>query len=179
MKDERIVKRYAKSLTGIIPLQELPDEIARLEKLSSLIERDRRIKGFFINPLFSDEEKKGFVSHISESIGFNEKTKKVLEKLIEERAFMALPAFVKFLNKFYAERRRLLKATIVSSIPVDGGIVERITNTLRAITNREVTAEVSIDPGLLGGIVVRFDNTVYDLSIKGQLNLLKNKIIKG
>ncbi len=179
MKGERIAKRYARVLSGLIPLEELPHEIKRLEKLSDIIERDKKIKGFFINPLFSEEEKKSFLTHLSGIMGLNEKTGNVLSKLIEEKAFLALSAFVRYLNKFYAERRRLLKATILSPIPVDGGIVERIVNALRTLTQRDVTADVTIEPALLGGIVVRFDNTVYDLSIKGQLNLLKNEIIKG
>lgn len=179
MKGERIAKRYAKALSGMLSLEELPSEIARLEKLSVIIERDKKLKGFFINPLFEEQEKKGFLGLLSERLGLTEKTRNVLSKLVEENAFMALSIFIRFLNKFYAERKRLLKATILSPIPVDGGIVERISNALRNITQRDVTVEVAIDPGLLGGIVVRFDNTVYDLSLRGQLNLLKNEIIKG
>ncbi len=179
MRGERIAKRYAKALSGILSLEDLPQEISRLEKLSTLIEKDKKLKGFFINPLFNEQEKKGFLGYISERLGLNEKTRNVLEGLIAEGAFTALSVFVRFLNKFYAERRRLLRATIVSPIPVDGGMVERIANALRKVTQREITVELTVDPGLLGGIVVRFDNTVYDLSLRGQLNLLKNEIIKG
>ncbi len=179
MRGERIAKRYAKALSGILSLEALPEEIGRLEKFSLMIERDKKLRGFMNNPLFTEEEKKELLEYVSQKLGFNEKTKNVLIKLIEERAFQALPLFVKFLNKFYSERRKLLKAVIVSPIPVDGGVVERITNALRNITNRDVIVDISLDPSLLGGIVVRFDNTVYDLSIKGQLNLLKNDIIKG
>jgi F-type H+-transporting ATPase subunit delta len=179
MRGERIAKRYAKALSGILSLEALPEEIGRLEKFSLMIEKDKKLRGFMNNPLFTEEEKKELLEYVSEKLGFNEKTKNALIKLIEERAFQALPLFVKFLNKFYSERRRLLKAVIVSPIPVDGGVVERITNALRNITDRDVIVDISLDPSLLGGIVVRFDNTVYDLSIKGQLNLLKNDIIKG
>ncbi|MCX7794771.1 MAG: ATP synthase F1 subunit delta [Thermodesulfovibrionales bacterium] len=179
MKGERIAKRYAKTLSGMLSLEELPHEIARLEKLSGLIEADKKLKGFFVNPLFHDQEKNVFLNHLSDKIGFSEKTRSVLLKLLEERAFIALPLFIKFLNKFYAERKRLLKATVLSPIPVDGGMVERITNALRNITQKDVRVDVSIAPELLGGIVVRFDNTVYDLSLRGQLNILKNEIIKG
>ncbi len=179
MKGERIAKKYAKALSGILSLEDLPEEISRLEKLSMMIEKDKQLKGFFINPLFNEQEKKGFLGYLSQRLGINEKTKNVLENLITEGAFTALSVFVRFLNKFYAERKRLLKATIFSPIPVDGGIVERIANALRKATQREVTVELTVDPGLLGGIVVRFDNTVYDLSLRGQLNLLKNEIIKG
>jgi len=179
MRGERIAKRYAKALSGILSLEALPEEIGRLEKFSLMIERDKKLRGFMNNPLFTEEEKKGLLEYLSQKLGFNEKTKDVLIKLIEERAFQALPLFVKFLNKFYSERRRLLKAVIVSPIPVDGGIVERITNALRNITNKDVIVDITLDPSILGGIIVRFDNTVYDLSIKGQLNLLKNDIIKG
>ncbi len=179
MKGIQIAKRYARLLSGMLTLQELSEEIPRLERVASLIESDKRIKGFFINPLFTDEEKKGFLGHISERVHLHEKTRNILERLIEERVFMTLSLFVKFLSRYYSERRRLLKATILSAIPVDGGIVERVANALRNMTSRDVVVETALDPSILGGIVVRFDNTVYDLSLKGQLNLLKNEIIKG
>lgn len=179
MKGERIAKRYAKALSGMLSLEDLPQEISRLEKFSTMIEKDKKLKGFFINPLFNEQEKKEILGYLSGLLGLDEKTKNVLERLIAEGAFTALSVFIRFLNKFYAERKRLLKATILSPISVDGGMIERISNALRNITQRDVTVDVTVDPGLLGGIVVRFDNTVYDLSLKGQLNLLKNEIIKG
>lgn len=179
MKSNIIAKRYAKALSGALPVEQLPDEISRLEKLVSIIEGDKKIKGFFINPLFSDQEKRAFLEYITERFNFNEKTKNCLSMLIEEKAFGGLETFVMYLRKYYAQRQRLLKATILSAIPVDGGIVERITNALRNMTQKDVIVVVELDPSILGGIVVRFDNTVYDLSIKGQLNILKNEIIKG
>ncbi len=56
-------------------------------------------------------------------------------------------------------------------------------NTLKAslkkMTDRDVDMEYVIDPSLLGGILVKIGSTMYDTSIKGQLRLLKDELIKG
>ena len=44
---------------------------------------------------------------------------------------------------------------------------------------REVDIEYVMDPSLLGGILVKVGSTMYDSSVKGQLRLLKDELIKG
>jgi len=50
---------------------------------------------------------------------------------------------------------------------------------LKKITDRDVDLEYVIDPSLLGGILVKVGSTMYDTSIRGQLRLLKDELIKG
>jgi F-type H+-transporting ATPase subunit delta len=50
---------------------------------------------------------------------------------------------------------------------------------LKQITGRDVDLEYMIDASLLGGILIKMGSTMYDSSIKGQLRLLKDELIKG
>ena len=50
---------------------------------------------------------------------------------------------------------------------------------MKQITGRDVDLEFVIDPSLLGGVRIKVGSTMYDSSIKGQLGLLKDKLIKG
>ena len=50
---------------------------------------------------------------------------------------------------------------------------------LKKMTDRDVDVEYVIDPFLLGGILVKVGSTMYDTSIRGQLRLLKDELIKG
>ncbi len=179
MKGERIAKRLAKALSDSLTIEALSPEIGKINTINSLIEKSREMKRFLSNPVFTFEEKSNIIGYLSEKTGLKEKTKNTLLSLLKDDAIMALPVFLRHLKRFYLEKRRLIKATVISSIPVDGGYLERIGSILRDITKREVDLEVMIDRSILGGVVIRFDNTIYDLSLKGQLNILKNEIIKG
>jgi F0F1-type ATP synthase delta subunit len=50
---------------------------------------------------------------------------------------------------------------------------------LKQMMDRDVDLEYVIDPSLLGGILVKIGSTMYDTSIRGQLRLLKDELIKG
>ncbi len=179
MKGEKIAKRLAKTLSDSLTIEELYSEIGKISTINSLIEKSREMKRFFANPVFTIKEKSNVIEYLSKKTGLEEKTKNILLSLLKDDAILALPVFLRHLNKFYLEKRRLIKASVISSIPLDGGYLKRIGSILRDITNREVDLEVMIDRSILGGVVIKFDNTIYDLSLKGQLNILKNEIIKG
>jgi F0F1-type ATP synthase delta subunit len=50
---------------------------------------------------------------------------------------------------------------------------------LKKLIDRDVDLETVLDPSLLGGVLVKVGSTMYDSSIKGQLRLLKDELIKG
>jgi F0F1-type ATP synthase delta subunit len=50
---------------------------------------------------------------------------------------------------------------------------------LKQITGKEIDLEFVMDPSLLGGVRIKVGSTMYDSSIKGQLGLLRDKLIKG
>ena len=52
-------------------------------------------------------------------------------------------------------------------------------SSLKEITGRDIDIEFVIDPALLGGVRIKVGSTMYDSSIKGQLGLLRDKLIKG
>jgi F0F1-type ATP synthase delta subunit len=55
----------------------------------------------------------------------------------------------------------------------------QLAGSLRQVTGRDIDLEFVIDPSLLGGVRIKVGSTMYDSSIKGQLGLLKDKLIKG
>jgi F0F1-type ATP synthase delta subunit len=56
---------------------------------------------------------------------------------------------------------------------------ERLKSSLKKLIDRDVDLEYVLDPSLLGGVLVKVGSTMYDSSIKGQLRLLKDELIKG
>jgi F-type H+-transporting ATPase subunit delta len=52
-------------------------------------------------------------------------------------------------------------------------------SSLKKITDRDVDIEYVMDQSLLGGILIKIGSTMYDTSIKGQLRLLRDELIKG
>ena len=67
-----------------------------------------------------------------------------------------------------------VRVTVTTAFPLTGELSARLQTKLEELTGREVEMNVIEDPTLLGGIVVRVGDTLYDGSIKTQLNNMRN-----
>ncbi|PIP71230.1 MAG: hypothetical protein COW90_01095 [Nitrospirae bacterium CG22_combo_CG10-13_8_21_14_all_44_11] len=79
----------------------------------------------------------------------------------------------------YLEKKRRAKAVVLTSIEISKDYEERLKRSLNKLTDRDVDIEFVMEPALLGGIIVKVGSTMYDTSIKGQLRLLRDELIKG
>ena len=71
-----------------------------------------------------------------------------------------------------------LQAVVTSASPMDGETVERITDQLSKTLGKEVILRVLVDPEILGGIVVRVGDPVYDGSVVNQLAQVRSRAVK-
>jgi len=66
---------------------------------------------------------------------------------------------------------------VISSVPLEKPTVEKIKNSIKKITGSDVTVVEKIDKAVIGGIIVRTDNLLFDGSVKGKINLLKQEFL--
>ncbi|OGW70806.1 MAG: hypothetical protein A2484_08705 [Nitrospirae bacterium RIFOXYC2_FULL_44_7] len=99
--------------------------------------------------------------------------------LSEFRIIAALPEIIKIAAAIYLEKKKRAKAVVLTPIEINKDYEERLKRSLKKLTERDVDIEVVMEPALLGGILVKVGSTMYDTSIKGQLRLLKDELIKG
>ena len=79
----------------------------------------------------------------------------------------------------YLEKKTKAKAIVMTPIEISKDYENTLKSSLKKVTDRDVEIEYVMDPSLLGGILVKIGSTMYDTSIKGQLRLLKDELIKG
>jgi len=66
------------------------------------------------------------------------------------------------------------RVTVKTAFPLSGELSRRLQSGLEELTGREVEMTVLEEPSLIGGIVVRVGDTLYDGSIRAQLNNIRN-----
>ncbi|MCC6345573.1 MAG: ATP synthase F1 subunit delta [Nitrospirales bacterium] len=179
MKKVKGVKRYAKQFVGAFDAGEVPSALEKLRAVVALMERDRNFKSLLISPAFSGEEKGNALSFVSRKLSLPEKASRFLLYLVEEQAIIALPEITVAVEALYREMRKRARVVVTSPVRMDKGYEERLAGSLKQIVGKDVELEYVIDPSLLGGIRIRVGSTMYDSSIKGQLGLLRDKLIKG
>lgn len=99
-------------------------------------------------------------------------TVKFLGVLAQNRRLGALPAIIRDFRRLAAQFRGETTAEVVSAHPLDAAQVEALKQQLRTRVGRDVNVDLSVDPSLLGGLVVKIGSQMIDSSIKTRLNSL-------
>jgi ATP synthase F1 delta subunit len=178
-KTSKFAKKYARMLFNVTGVEKAATTLEHLKIIQHLVEADKQMKNFFMSPTISDEERLKGIDALAEKIGLSDELKKFLIYITERRAIVSLPDIIRHYTTLYYEKQRKAKATVISPVRFNGDYERRLLEALRKLTDREVEIEYVHDPDLIGGIVVKVGSTMYDSSIKGQLRLLKEELIKG
>ena len=109
---------------------------------------------------------------VADQIGVDPTTRSFLGVLAENRRLSQLPAIIRAFRTLASRHRGEIAAEVVSAHPLTEDQVAQLKQQLRQRVGREVSVDLSVDPQLLGGLVVRIGSQMIDSSIRTRLNAL-------
>lgn len=178
MKQIRQAKKYANALLRNVGIENAPQAITEINAVSNLMVKSKEFKSLLINPQFTSEERGKVIKQIAGRIKLSENTVKFIIYLSEVGVILFLPEIIRIATNLYLEKKRKAKAIVMTPIEIGKDYENTLRSSLKKVTDRDVDIEYVMDPSLLGGILIKIGSTMYDTSIKGQLRLLKNELIK-
>ncbi len=172
---EEIAQVYARSLFEVAQEHGQLDLIReQLSAFTDALEQHREVAVFFFSPYFSvDEKKQGLERMVS---GAEPALMNFLQALIERHR---MPVIFRIRNRFdalWSEANKLLPVQITSAIPLDAALVDNLGKRIGEQTGNQIELSSSVDPEILGGIVLRVGNFILDASIRGRLNQLRSAL---
>ena len=108
----------------------------------------------------------------ADQLGVDPTTRSFLGVLAENRRLAALPGIIRAFRQLAARHRGEATAEVTSAHPLSETQVGELKQQLRLRLGREVAVDLSVDPQLLGGLVVRIGSQMIDSSIRTRLNAL-------
>lgn len=178
MKPAQAVKKYGKMFFNTVGVEGVPGALNELAAVKAAMATSREFRGVLENPLFSSEDREKAVRGASANLKLSEETTKFILFLSEKAVISAICTLIDFLTELYLEKKRRARAVVMTPVDTSGKYSETLKASLKKLTGREVDIEYVVDPSLLGGVVVKVGSTMYDSSLKGQLRLLKDDLIK-
>ena len=179
MKPVKQANRYAKALLRNIGIENAPQALTELISVNDLMVKSREFRSLLVNPRFTTDERAGIIKSVSERLKLSESTVKFILHIAEVGVIVALADIIRIATNIYLESKRKAKAVVMTPIAISTDRENTLKASLKRLTDRDVELEYIIDPSLFGGILVKIGSTMYDTSIKGQLRLLKDELIKG
>lgn len=179
MRKNKHSKRYAKMFLNAMGMERAAQGLQELAILKTLMEKSPDFRGFIASPMFSDEERSAAIEELGRRLNLSLETVKFVKYLSGQGAAAALGEVADRAVALYADMKKIAKATVITPVQIGTEYEGRLKESLRKLTERDVDIEYVTDPSLLGGMLVKVGSTMYDGSVKGQLRLLKDELIKG
>ncbi len=127
---------------------------------------------FLNNPLLTRDQQKSVIAALADKIAAHALTKKFLATLAEQNRLIVLVDVAAQFSKLAQEQRGEVTAEVISSAKLDDAQAAIVTEQLSRALNKKVTLHYSVDPSLLGGMVVKIGSQQLDASLAGKLNRL-------
>ena len=178
MNKTQIARKFSKALINTVKLEDVPDVIEGLKAFSGLIDTNKKIRILFASQIFTEDEKMKSLNEILLYMKASEHTGKFLKLFIKQGSLPGLKDTIKSLLVLYEEKIRKVTAEVTAPVALDEKFISRLKTALTSLTNRNVEIESRQDPSLIGGFIVKVGSTVYDSSLKGQLQLLKAELTR-
>ncbi|MBP7764267.1 MAG: ATP synthase F1 subunit delta [Deltaproteobacteria bacterium] len=170
-----ISKRYARAFFEIAEEEKkLEQYYAELRQFSSLVEGNKDLKDFLANPIFEQESKKKILEQIIGKLSLSSMTVNFLKLLVDKKRIDVLPDIETCYRQLMDETLKKVRVTVKTAFPLSGEMQNHILAGLKKMTGRDVEVTLEDDQSLLGGIVIGVGDTLYDGSIKNQLNNMRN-----
>jgi F-type H+-transporting ATPase subunit delta len=175
---EEIATVYARSLFEVAKERDDLDTVReQIGQFADALDGERALQTFFFSPYFSTEEKKqGLHSAIEggEDIVLN-----FLELLVEKHRMPAIFRIRRELDALWREENKLLPVQVTSAVELDERTVASLGQRIGESTGRKVDLTASVNPDILGGIVLRVGNSILDASIRNRLEQLRKQVARS
>jgi F-type H+-transporting ATPase subunit delta len=149
--------------------QQLNDFVAAWRESADLRE-------IFIDPSFPSEQKVAILDKLNARLGMSVQVRNFIAVLIQHNRLDVLDDVLSEYRKEVNRRLGISEVQVTTARPLDADERQGIEQKVAALTGTQVQATYHEDKSLLGGVVVRVGSTVYDGSVKGRLDRLKEQL---
>ena len=175
---EEIGTVYARSLFEVAKEHDKLDLVRdQLGEFVDALGENRELQVFFFSPYFSTQEKKDGLHRAV--TGAEDLFVNFLDVLLENHRTPAIFRIRRELDRLWEKHNRLLPVSVTSAVELDDKTVQGIGDRIAEQTGRKVELSSSVEPDIIGGIVVRVGNQVLDASIRNRLDSLRKQVVRS
>lgn len=170
--------RYARAFADVV-LDHRLDAATAVEELSeiaALVGGHAELRNVLENPAVEQKQKLGLLDAIIKRLRAGKLLRNFVAVLIDHKRISQIGEIAQQFRRELDTRMGIAEARVSSARALTAAEKKSLELRLAAVTGKTVRATYSEDAGLLGGAVVRIGSTVYDGSVRGQLQRLKQEI---
>jgi F-type H+-transporting ATPase subunit delta len=168
--------RYAKALLDVLYPSKAEKGREQLSQFISVLSQQTDARLVLENPTVATERRRDLLNKIGDALVLEPPVRNFLGLLIDRNRLELLDEISSTYDALLDERLGVVKARVTSALEMDSKQRDQVVTRLEAITGKKVRMEVLVDPSLIGGLVAQVGSTIYDGSIRQQLETFRNSL---
>jgi F-type H+-transporting ATPase subunit delta len=179
MTSSVIVSRYASALADIVTGPSGMDSaqvVQQLRSFEALLAGSVALQNALASPAVAAGRKRAVVRKLADQLGLAKIARNFLLVLTDHHRLLALTPMIDAFEIQLDERLGFVRAEISSARDLEERQKTGLAEQLSRLTGKKVRARYAVEPELIGGVVARIGSTVYDGSVRGQLDTLGRKL---
>lgn len=176
VKRDDVVRGYAEAMVSIAEAEgELEPVEEQVYAFAKMVEKRAKVREALIDPELPNENKRNLIGEVLGERA-NPVAVNLLGMVVEQGRARDIGRIAESLVEVAAERRQQVVGEVRSAVPLTDAQRRRLAEALSSATGRKVEVKVIVDPDLVGGVVARVGDVIFDGSIRSRLDEAKQQL---
>jgi F-type H+-transporting ATPase subunit delta len=175
-----LANRYARALVDIVlqPGSALKpeDAVTQLQAAAQMVVESMELRNALLTPAISPSRKRAAMGKLLEELGASQIIRNFVFVVIDHRRIGMLDEMREAFELALEERMGFARAEVVSAAALDAERSAQLESELSRLTGKRMRLRFAVDPELLGGATARIGSTLYDGSLRGQLQQMRREL---
>ena len=174
-----LARRYARAIVEIGTEHKNLDKLgADLRSLAKAMHDSAELVTVLTNPAIRRADRRRVIDGLLQGVKAEPLTKNLVYLLLDGERMASLGAISREVDAMIEAKAGRMLAEVTSAKPLDDAQLKQITAALEKLSGKKVAVTKHEDPSLLGGVVAKLGDTVYDGSLRTQLRTLRDELTK-
>jgi len=174
-----LARRYARAVLEIGTANGNLDKLgADLRSLALAMHDSAELITALTNPAIRRADRRRVIDALLQQIGAESLTRNLVYLLLDGERMSSVAAISREVDAMIEAKAGRMLAEVTSARPLDAAQLSQITAALEKLSGKKVAVTKREDPSLLGGVVAKLGDTVYDGSLRTQLRTLRDELTK-
>jgi len=152
--------------------------LAQLESFAVLLNEQPDARRLLENPTMSGDRRTRLLKEIAGALGFDKRVGNFVGILVDKGRLELLEEIIDTYRRLLDDRMGIVRAIVTAARPLDAAQQSELEMKLMERTGKKIRMEVAIDASLIGGVVAQVGSTIYDGSVRTQLQAFKNRLVE-
>ncbi len=176
-----VVNTYARAFADVVIGSRLDAArtLAEAQQIAALADQSKELREVWDNPSIAAEQKRAVLDAIVQRSGISRPVRNFVAVLIDKGRTRFLPEIVTQFAHDLNDRLEIAEAGGTTEREMSGKERAELESDLSRVTGKTIRAKYEQNPAILGGAIARVGSTVYDGSVKGQLERIRQQLVSS